>query len=297
MPYHIETNEIRVFKAVYEEGGFKRAADRLFVTQSAVSQTISNLERKLDAVLLERNPLKLTEAGLRLLSYAEAVLAEEQTVREDIDNLRKGVLSTLPLAMNSTVNALWGDRLMAGYCAGNPKIRLKLAVIPSRQIISAVRSDLWELGFGPFQQKMPVLFKTIPLYEEERVLVISGTHERLTQLRNDPERLVSEVPLIVSHLDDPDLRPAIDKLRDSFGTIWEINDLALRTRLVLDGMGMSYLDRRYIDSRADLADLVEVSALPFCTFPLTFGIFHRKNKELSMAARRFIEICEGFSFC
>ena len=65
MPLHIETHEIRVFKAVYQENGFKKAADKLFVTQSAISQTISNLEKKLDTLLLERNPLKLTEAGIR----------------------------------------------------------------------------------------------------------------------------------------------------------------------------------------------------------------------------------------
>ena len=43
---HLETHEIRVFKTVCETGGFKSAADRLYVTQSAVSQAIANLERK-----------------------------------------------------------------------------------------------------------------------------------------------------------------------------------------------------------------------------------------------------------
>jgi DNA-binding transcriptional LysR family regulator len=46
----IERNEIRTFSAVIEEGGFGRAAERLNVSQSAVSQTIANLEHKLNAV-------------------------------------------------------------------------------------------------------------------------------------------------------------------------------------------------------------------------------------------------------
>ena len=50
----IERHEIRVFSAVVEEGTFSRAAERLNVSQSAVSQTIANLEHKLDAVLIER---------------------------------------------------------------------------------------------------------------------------------------------------------------------------------------------------------------------------------------------------
>jgi LysR family transcriptional regulator (chromosome initiation inhibitor) len=116
MAFHIETQEIRAFKAVVEENGFQRAADKLFVTQSAVSQTIANLEKKVDTVLLERNPLKLTEAGARMLNYAEMVLAEESDVLSDIRNINQGIHSTLMLAVNSTVNYLYGDALFYQYC-------------------------------------------------------------------------------------------------------------------------------------------------------------------------------------
>jgi len=61
----IERNEIRVFSAVVEAGGFSRAAERLNVSQSAVSQTIANLEHKLNAPLLVRGRKPtLTEAGI-----------------------------------------------------------------------------------------------------------------------------------------------------------------------------------------------------------------------------------------
>ena len=72
MAIHLDTQEMRVFKAVCESGGFKKAADRLYITQSAVSQSVASLERKLGALLIERGkPLLLTESGRRLLSYAE----------------------------------------------------------------------------------------------------------------------------------------------------------------------------------------------------------------------------------
>ena len=106
MPIHVEMQEIRVFKAIYDENGFKRAADKLFVTQSAVSQTLANLERKLDVILMERNPLKLTESGIRFLNYAEGALGEEHGVLTDINNIKNGILSTLLLTMNGTINAI-----------------------------------------------------------------------------------------------------------------------------------------------------------------------------------------------
>jgi hypothetical protein len=57
----IERNEIRCFHAVVEAGGFSRAAERLDLSQSAVSQAIANLEHRLGAMLLRRgNPPQLT---------------------------------------------------------------------------------------------------------------------------------------------------------------------------------------------------------------------------------------------
>lgn len=296
MPIHIENQEIRVFKAIYEENGFKRAADKLFVTQSAVSQTLANLEKKLETILLERNPLKLTESGIRFLNYAEAVLGEEQGVLTDINNIKNGILSTLLLTMNGTVNALYAPSLMAAYCEDSPLTKIKLSIMPSRQIISGVVSDLWELGLGPFQQNMPVQLELVPLFQDTRSLTISKNHPDFMKLRDDPELLARQVPLIVSYLDDPDMRPAIDKLRNSFGTIWEVNDMSLRVKLVEQGLGMSYLDARLINQLSANKHLVSLDSMTFTKMPLTFGLFYRKKKQLSSGARKFIELCENFKF-
>ena len=296
MPHHIETHEIRVFKAVYEENGFKKAADKLFVTQSAVSQTISNLEKKLDTLLLQRNPLKLTETGIRLLNYAQTVLTEEDNLRSDIKNINNGILSTLLVAMNSTVNSLYGSELLANYCDESPLTRIKLNVMPSRQIITAITSDLWELGFGPFQKSMPEHFQTIALFQDERVLMISSEHPMYRSIVSEGEHRLREIPLIVSHLDDPDMRPAIDKLRDNFGTIWEITDLPLRMSLVARGLGMTYLDRRVASANRLCSNFKALEFVSFAKIPLTFGLYHRKGKQLSMGARHFIEVCAAFSF-
>ena len=290
MPVHLETHEIRVFKTVYEENGFNRAAEKLFVTQSAVSQTIANLEHKLDTLLFHRKPLKLTEAGMRLLHYAQTVLSEEETVLADLSNIKNGILSTLHLAMNSTINQLFGAELVYDFLQQHPLTRIKISVLPSRQIITAVSSELWELGLGPFQQTMPDRFRTIPLFEETRHLVL---HKTRMKPGISAEDLLHDYPLIVSHLDDPDLRPTLDKLRDNFGTIWEITDLHMRLSLVNNGLGMTYLDDRIL---AQHPELMIVDHFPFSTVPLTYGLYYRRDKQLSAGAHQFIRICESFSF-
>ena len=287
---HLETHEIRVFKTVYEENGFNRAAEKLFVTQSAVSQTIANLEHKLDTVLFHRKPLKLTEAGMRLLHYAETVLAEEETVLADLNNIKHGVLSTLHLALNSTVTTLFGAELIRQFCEAHPLARLKLSVMPSRQIITAITSELWELGLGPFQQTMPDRFRTLPLFEETRHLVVASGSLKPGA---SAEEILNRIPLIVSHLDDPDLRPTFDKMRDNFGVIWEVNSLSLRLALVNQGLGMTYMDERILRNQTGLKVL---DMVPFSNIPLTYGLYYRRGKRLSAGAHQFIKICERFSF-
>ena len=143
---------------------------------------------------------------------------------------------------------------------------------------------------------MPVQLELLPLFEDTRSLTISSNHPDFDALRNNPEKLARQVPLIVSFLDDPDMRPAIDKLRNSFGTIWEINDMELRAKLVEQGLGMSYLDAKLIEQRTTKGHLTGLDSLTFASLPMTFGLFYRKKKQLSTGAKRFIEMCENFEF-
>ncbi len=294
---HLETNEIRVFKTICETGGFKTAADRLYVTQSAISQVVANLERKLGTLLIERGkPIALTESGLRLQEYAELVLREEHDTLTDIANIRQGVASTLEIAMSGSVSQLFGNELLEDYCDSNPLTRLKVDVMPSRKIIQGVMADTLELGFGPFQHQMPNLLETIPLFSESRQLVISRSHPNLERLLQDPENSIQEIPLMVSHLEDPDVRPAIEKLRNEFGTIWEISNLTLRLNMVSRNIGMCYVDERVLRTNAICAEFVQLPDMPFSNVELTFGLYFRKRRNLSTGARQFIDICQSFTF-
>ena len=147
------------------------------------------------------------------------MLGKEAQVWRDISNIKNGVLGSLLLATSSTVNALYGETLIMAFLEEAPLTRLKINVMPSRQINPGVEADLWELAFGPFQRTMPPHLTTIPLFSDDRRLVVSETHPLANEISAAPERALKEIPLVVSHLEDPDVRPAIDKLRDVFGTI------------------------------------------------------------------------------
>ena len=147
---------------------FSRAADKLHVTQSAVSQTIANLEHKLECVLFQRSPLQLTEADIRVLDYASSVLGEEQTLLDDLRNITRGVQKHLNIGINATVAELFGETLLSEFSQSD-ETRLQVAVLPSRRLFTAISSDQIELGFGPCQQTILGRLRAIPLFEDDRV--------------------------------------------------------------------------------------------------------------------------------
>ena len=266
----IERHEIRIFSAVVEEGGFSRAAERLNITQSAVSQAVANLEHKLDARLLERRGKpELTEAGKRLFAFTQAVIKEETNALDDIAQIRAGALSTLNLGMSSMFNRLFGRELLLEFCERNPLTRLKLDVAPSRELIYGVDEDRWELGIGPFQTLMPGHFETKRFFEEEREL--------------------AQLTLLTSYLDDATKRPGSERLRNQFASVWEISSLELRLTLAEAGMGVTYVSDRLV---GDLEGFHPIDHMEISTIPRVVGIFHKKHVALSEGAKRFLAICQ-----
>tara|TARA_R110002072_G_scaffold4764_5_gene33300 strand:- start:21511 stop:22398 length:888 start_codon:yes stop_codon:yes gene_type:complete len=290
----LENSELRAFRAVIEEGGFKRAADALHISQSAVSQAVAGLEFKLEAPLVQRGKeLRLTDVGSRLFEYAVDVLQEEQQTLEDIAQLKQGKTETLSLALSASINRFDAPELINAYYRDNPHTRMKVAEMPSRSIISAVLSGNVELGLGPFQKDM-VAFDTIPLYRDSRHLVLSPKHARYEDMINGDEKALKLTPLIASALDNPDMRPSIQRLRDQFSTVWEVSSLSLRIHMVEEGMGVTFIDRKLLEEHPSCANFRIMDDVSFGRIDKEVGLYYRAGKHLSDSARNFIALCQSF---
>ena len=285
----IERNEIRCFQAVIEAGGFSRAAERLGLSQSAVSQTIANLEHRLGTVLLRRgHPPQLTEAGIRLLRFAESVLNEERETLADIAQIRTGALSTLSLALSPATNARYGVALLKDFSERNPLTRFRVVVAPSREIVYGVSDGRWELGFGPFQHSMPEYLAFHPCFPEKRRLMIAADHPSSEALRRDPEATLRTLPLITSYLDDSGRRAGTSRLRNAFGSIWEVSHMDLRLALVAEGKAVTYVSDLVTNVPAGL---VPIEGLPFSSIERQVGVYYLRHQPLSQAGSRFVALC------
>ncbi|HEY0748418.1 MAG TPA: LysR family transcriptional regulator [Steroidobacteraceae bacterium] len=288
-PMPIERNELRCFHAVLEAGGFSRAAERLDLSQSAVSQTVANLEHRLGTTLLRRgNPPQPTEAGIRLLRFAEATLNEERETLADISQIKSGALSTLSLALSPAANARIGVALLKEFCERNPLTRLKVVVAPSREIVHGVAEGRWELGFGPFHHNMPAHFALHPCFSETRRLMIARDHSSRTALVRDPVDTMRGLPLLTSFLDDSARRSTGERLRDAFGSVWEVSHMELRLALVAEGKGVTYVSDLLTNVPPEL---VPVEGLPYSNIDRQVGAYALKHQPMSQAGTRFLALC------
>ena len=287
----VETRELHILAAVVENRGFKRAADSLHLSQSAVSQAIAGLEQKLEQRLLHRTPLSLTAAGERLLTYAQHHAREEALLLQDLEDIRRGEQSKLALAVNGTINRYHLPDLALAYCERNPNARLQLDELPSRQVLQAVVSGAAELGMGPFQRYMPAL-DALPLYDELRTLVVSSRHPLINELRANPLEALARIPLLASYLDDPEERPGTERIRDRFSRVWEVRSISLRLRLLAAGHAVGYVSDQVLVQEPLCEAVEEIAGLPFSRISRSVGLVYRKDSALSPGARRFVKLCQ-----
>ncbi len=289
-----ENSELRAFRAVIEEGGFKRGAESLHISQSAVSQAVAGLEGKLATPLVIRGKeLGLTDAGKRLFDHAVEVLLNEQQTIEEIAQLKQGISETLNIALSASINRFYAPQLISAYYQENPRTRMMISELPARKIIYEVLSGGAELGLGPFQKDMQA-FETVPLYTDTRHLVVSRNHPQYEAMMEGDQSALKLTPLITSALDSPDLRPAIQRLRDQFSTVWEVTSLRLRIHMVNEGMGVTFIDRKLLQDHPVAREFHIMDDVSFGRIHKQVGLYYRVGREPSGAARAFIALCERF---
>jgi DNA-binding transcriptional LysR family regulator len=144
----MELRELSAFVAVVEEGGMSAASRRLHVSQSALSQTVSALERELGVTLLERTStgVRPTEAGTTLLGEARAVLARyHQAVRtmSNYTSQSSGVIRLgIPLELAPDVL----PKTLAIFAAESPRTRVVPQHLSTAAQLIALRSDRLDVG-------------------------------------------------------------------------------------------------------------------------------------------------------
>ncbi len=141
-------SEFHLLSVLAQEMNMRKAAERLFVSQPALSQRLQSIEKDWGAKLFVRSPkgLTLTPAGELVLEYANDMLAKEEKVREAIASLDEEVYGTLKIAVASIVGQNWLPRVLKKYVRRYPQAKISLITGWSSEIARALYDDQAHIG-------------------------------------------------------------------------------------------------------------------------------------------------------
>ncbi len=174
----MDTRQLAAFCAVVERRSFSQAAERLGVTQPAVSLQVRALEKRLGAQLLDRSGRRVepTEAGWRLYRGAQRMLQLEEQLLDDIISEQEGELGgELRIGASTGPAAVVVPLLLCEFQRAHPAVQVSLWVHDTQTVIDRVAERELELGIvGASRRHKGVRFE--PFLEDEVILACPAGH-------------------------------------------------------------------------------------------------------------------------
>jgi DNA-binding transcriptional LysR family regulator len=253
----MDTRQLAAFCAVVERKSFSQAAERLGVTQPAVSLQIRSLEQRFGRQLLDRSGRRVepTEAGLRLYASAQRLLALEENLLEELSvDEEGGLIGTLELGASTGPGGTVVPLLLCEFQEQHPQLRVRLTVSDTQTLVDRVADRELELGIvGAGRRHRGVTFE--PFFRDEVVLACPPKHRfagktiSLDELKSEPLIVMQEGAGVRQVIED-ELRKAGTRLRD-LDVRLELGLQESARSAVLDGHGITFISRLAVE--ADLA--------------------------------------------
>jgi DNA-binding transcriptional LysR family regulator len=292
----LEFRQIRYALSVAKERSFTKAATRLNISQSAVSEQVRLLEKEIGFPLFRRTPrgIELTERGRTFLYEAERVVGDVRSLSDTARRLRGAPSDTLTLGMGSGMAQIFMPRLFGNLNKILPGVRLEVLTAPTKAIFDDLYEERIDAGIAieSDADRVPAGLLFDRLTAAEMALIAHPKHP-LARSRNpvDIGKLVTE-PIVMSELTvgygqvvlslfrDLGIRPNILVVADNIETMKVI---------VQSGSGVAIVPRPCAANEAALGVLKVLAISP--PRSVTLALFRRRQplprrKESLLASLR-----------
>jgi LysR family transcriptional regulator for metE and metH len=216
----LEIRHLETLTAIREAGSLQEAAERLHVTQSALSHQIRDLEVRLKTPLLNRRtrPARLTTAGLRVLALADEVLPRVRATERELQRLAAGRTGRLHLGIECHSCFQWLMPALDAFRQEWPDVALDLSAAFSFAPLPALRRGDLDLVVTSDPQPMEAV-EYVPLFKYELVLAVSASNPLAEFKYIEPAQLAEQVlitypverqrlDIFTAFLDEADIEPA-----------------------------------------------------------------------------------------
>ncbi len=294
----MDTRQLAAFCAVVERRSFSQAAERLGVTQPAVSLQVRALEKRLGTQLLDRSGRRVepTEAGLRLYRGAKRMLTLEDQIVADVTTSAEGDLAgDLVLGASTGPAAIAVPLLLCEFQRESPGVRVSLTVSDTHAVVERVATRELELGIvGAARRHRGVRFE--PFFSDEVILACPPGHRfagrtvSLDELREESLVLMQEGAGVRQVVEDALRRRGV-----------RLRDLDVRLELGLQesvraaveaGYGVTFISRTAIEAGLEAGTLAEAQVEGMAA-SREISLASATGRTRSRVADAFVEFARG----
>jgi len=290
----MDISQLEVFRAVAREGGFSRAATKLFRTQSAVSQSVRKLELEIGEPLFDRSSRDglVTDAGRVLLEYADRLLNLRDNAREALVELRELQQGKLVIGANE-FTALYLLRVVAEFGRLHPAIRIMVQRSLGSRIPDDVLRHNCEFGVLTYDPHDPEL-SSVVVYSDELILVVPPSHPLARERRISIRQLGAES--FVAHIVSSPYREKVIQAFKQHNTPLhmgiELPTLQAIKRFVAMGSGVAFLPEISVEDEIARGELVRIPVQELKVHR-KLRLIYRKSASLSHAGQAFLKVAEA----
>ncbi|MEX0786727.1 MAG: LysR family transcriptional regulator [Dehalococcoidia bacterium] len=290
----MDLGQLEAFLQVAERRSFSRAAEALRLTQPSVTARIQALERDLGETLFQRNGrgVRLTEVGESFLPHAQRVLKALQDGRDAVRSMGRLELGTLRLGAAPTISTYVLPSLIKEFRERYPGLEVSVRTEYSDQIAQMVLSDEVQMGLERAITHPDVV--TVPLYQDEVVLVVSPEHA-FTGRGSVTVQEVSQRRLIMFNRGSGYYTLVHNALREAGALVsptMELDNMEATKKMVEAGLGIAMLPKVAVEDALAQGKLCEVAVAGMVMPKREIALIYRRGRPLSSAAEAFARLLE-----
>ena len=288
----LNLHQLNVLRTAARLGSFTRAAEALYIGQPAVSQHVAALERALGVPLVYRagRGVRLTEAGLLVVDYAERIGRLIEQLQAGLDGLKGLTTGRLVIGTSQTPGDYLLPPLLGEFRRRYPGVSVELEIADTQQVVSWLLRHVYDLGFLGSATDHPDL--CVEPFAEDRVVLFVAAGHALTGRARVALGDVLQAGLIVRESGSA-TRAAGEGVFRAAGLepipVMELGSNEAVKRAVLAGLGAGMLSWYAIDVEREASLIVELDVPEFDCRRTLYVAWHR-TAPLTYAQRAFLAL-------
>jgi DNA-binding transcriptional LysR family regulator len=283
----MDTQHLQAFVAIAQSGSFSGAAERLHLTQPAISKRIALLEEQIKAKLFDRigRQVVLTHAGNLLLNKATNILNEVMAAKREIADLRGDVTGKLSVATSHHLGLHYLPPYLREFSRRYPDVKLDLHFLDSEHAYHEVLLGRFDIAIITLALEQDARINSTELWQDQLQFVAAPTHAlaALANLRladlSPHQAIMPDINTYTTRM----IKDLFDREQQPLDITMVTNHLDTIKMMLSIGLGWGVLPSSIID---DQLKVLDVSHPPLTR---SLGCIHHNQRSLNNAARAFLE--------